>query len=136
MTPDLVKRFTATPYETTLALNNTVVQVSTNHPLVLDRLGSESRSSEKKIHAEPAARWRVVVEENVDLPISDSAVRSFSHDGLAFIRIGRGGFLASDRRAHTGISFVAQELVENERLFIDYYLPALLLMLQEMELPG
>jgi hypothetical protein len=133
MTPDLIKRFAPTPYDATLAVNNVIVRVATNHPLVLDRLSLESGSSNQNNREKPAVHWRIVVEDNVDVVIDDSIAHRFSHDGLAFIRIGSRGFLASDQRAHFGISFVEHELIENERLFNLYYLPALLLMLREME---
>jgi hypothetical protein len=132
MTPDLIKRFTPTPYKATLAVDNLVIRVSSNHPLVLDRLGSEFCVAKHRISDKAGASWRIVVEENGGVPI-DLPVRVFSHDGLVFLRIGSRGFLALDRGAQAGISFVAQELVEDPRLFADCYLPAFLWMTQEME---
>src|ERR1700685_3696165 len=117
MTPDLIKRFTPTPHNATVALSNMVVRVSTNCPLVLDLLRFASHGLNEGIPGEPDVRWRIVVEENVDQPIVDSQVHRFSYDGLAFIRLRHGSFLASERRARSGISFVAADLVEDERSF-------------------
>ena len=132
MTPDPVKRFSSTAYEATLALNNISVRVATNNQKVLDRLHSRSSGSQTEIQDSPVAHWRVVVEEDVDLPIGNSRVCGLTHDGLTFVRIAHGGFLAADRQARFGISFVSAEFVENDRLFSEYYFPALLLMLREM----
>lgn len=132
MTPDPVKRFSSTAYEATLTLNNIPVRVATNNQQVLDRLHSRSGDSRTEIHDSPVAHWRVVVEEDVDLPMGNSRVCGLTHDGLIFVRIAHGGFLAADRQARFGISFVAAEFVENDRLFSEYYFPALLLVLREM----
>lgn len=135
MTLDLIKRFTSTPHNGTVELNNMVVRVSTNHIPALNRLRLETSSSNATICDEPGWHWRIVVERIDCSHGPDFAMRRFSHNGLAFIQFGRhGGFLASDLRAHTGISFVAQDLIENEHLFHHYYLSALRLMLTEMEL--
>jgi hypothetical protein len=131
MTPDLIKRFSSTAYEATLMLDNISVRVATNNSLVLDRLHSRE-CLRKELPDSPVAHWRVVVEEDVDLPMGNSRVCGLAHDGLIFVRIAHGGFLAADRQARFGISFVAAEFVENDRLFSQYYFPALLLVLREM----
>ncbi len=131
MTPDLIKRFSSTAYEATVTLNNVSVRVATNNSLFLDRLHSMG-CLQTELHDSPVAHWRVVVEEDVDLPMGNSRVCGLAHDGLIFVRIAHGGFLAADRQARFGISFVAAEFVENDRLFSQYYFPALLLMLREM----
>ena len=131
MTPDLIKRFSSTAYEATLMLNNISVRVATNNSLVLDRLHSRE-CLRTELPDSPVAHWRVVVEDDVDLPMGNSRVCGLTHDGLIFVRIAHGGFLAADRQARFGISFVAAEFVENDRLFSEYYFPALMLMLREM----
>lgn len=113
-------------------LNNIPVRVATNSQQVLDRLHSRSGGSQAEVHDSPVAHWRVVVEEDVDLPMGNSRVCGLAHEGLIFVRIAHGGFLAADRQARFGISFVAAEFVENDRLFSQYYFPALLLVLREM----
>jgi len=130
MTSDPVKRFSSTVYEETLVLNSMPVRVATNNRLVLERL--HSRCLRTDLHDSPVVHWRIVVDDDVDLPMGHSRINGLAHDGLIFVRIAHGGFLAADRQAGFGISFVAAEFVENDTLFGQYYFPALLLVLGEM----
>lgn len=132
MTPDPTKRFSSTVYEATLVLNNMSVRVATNNQQLLDRLHSRSGGSPTEVGDSVVAHWRVVVEEDVDLSMGNLRVYGLAHDGLIFVRIAHRGFLAADRQAHFGISFVAAEFVENDSLFGQYYFPAFLLVLCEM----
>ncbi len=137
MLPDLVKRFSCTPLSAILTLNNKCVRVETNHPLVLRHLQVESHRP-GTIPETPVAQWRIVVEDEINLPIANFPFYGLAHEGLAFIRIAHdglianGAFLAADRQAGLGVSFVATEFVKQEDLFTRHYVPALLLMLCEM----
>jgi hypothetical protein len=112
------------------------MRIETNHPLVLRRLES-GLDSLSGIPETPVAHWKIVVEDEINLPPVNSPFQGLTHDGLAFVRIeleelrSPGAFLAADRQAGRGVSFVATEFVEQEQLFVQYYLPALLLMLHE-----
>jgi hypothetical protein len=138
MFSDLVKRFTRTPLHATLRLNHVPVHVETNHPLLLCRLGFEAPSWHEDKEA-VVAHWRIVVENEINLPVANSPSFGIAHDGLAFVRVapnGRsapGAFLAADQQAGLGIGFVALELVEQEGLFTEVFFPALWLMLRETE---
>jgi hypothetical protein len=54
-----------------------------------------------------------------------------SHGGLAFVRVGHRSFLAYDRQARQGISFISETLVRNDKMFSQYLLPALMSLLNE-----
>jgi hypothetical protein len=77
--------------------------------------------------------WRVVAETEDDFaphpePVS---VQRLSHDGLSFVNIGRNSFLACDRHARRGVSFISQSLVTDENRFSRYFLPALISLMGE-----
>jgi hypothetical protein len=134
---DLVKRFTPTPLTATLAGGHWRMHIETNHALVLRRLELGLQGA-KTIPQPSVTRWRIVVEDEIDLPPARSSLSGLGHEGLAFLRIALPGrpsqsaFLAGDGSAGYGVSFVAKQLVEDEGLFAGHYLPAFLLLLREM----
>jgi hypothetical protein len=129
---DLVKRFSPTPLAGILTLNGMSVRVATNYDLVLDRLRAASTGSGADGGNLPTVNWRIVVERDGDAPGDDRTLCGFTHDGLSFIRISHGSFLAGDRRARCGISFVARDLI-SEELFGQYFFPAFMSILCEMK---
>ena len=129
---DLVKRFSSTPLAATMNLNGMMVRVATNDQVVLDRLRVASTASGGDISAPATVDWRIVVERDGDASDIEFALNGFTHDGLSFIRISRGSFLAGDLQARCGISFVTSDLITEEHIFGQYFLPALMSMLVEM----
>jgi hypothetical protein len=130
---DLVKRFSPTPLAAILKLNGMMVRVATNDHLLLDRLRVASAASGVEISEPTTVDWRIVVERDGGASDIEFALNGFTHDGLSFIRISRGSFLAGDCRARRGISFVDSDLITEEHLFGQYFLPALMSMLGEMK---
>ena len=129
---DLVKRFSLTPLETVLHLHGSLVSVASNNQLVLDRLRAESTGFGKDNRQGATQQWRIVVEEERKASQAELIHHGFTHDGLTFIQITNGSFLAGDRESRCGISFIARSLIEEERLFAQYFLPALISMLAQM----
>lgn len=129
---DLVKRFSATPLAAVFPLNGSLLRVSSNSPLLLDRLRLESSASDQNSRHASVIDWRIVVESAGATPDGEFIRHAFSHDGLSFSRISQASFLAGDRRAGWGVSFITTSLVDEEPLFHRYFLPAFISMIDEM----
>ncbi len=130
---DLIKRFTPTPLTTTLSMDGMTLRVASNDQLVLDRLQLSCDAIEDDCLDAPISEWRIVVDEEDGTRDHDSTLQGFAHDGLSFIRLARGSFLAGDRRANLGISFIEKSLILDDQHFRQTFLPAFLLMLHEMK---
>ena len=128
-------RFVPTPLEAALDLPAKSVQVCTNSQMLLDRLLAFCRTCRAPVGSKKACVWKIVAEPggqaNSNPP--DLSSNGMSHAGLTFIGLGGRSFLAYDRQAEQGISFVEEALVQQEHAFITYFLPALLSMLEESE---
>lgn len=133
MVVDLVKRFSPTPLAANVPLNGVLVRVATNNSRVLDRLRAEAAGSGVNNRFAPTVDLRIVVEGETDAPGIESAQHSFTYDGLSFVRIANQSFFAADRQTRSGISFLARNLIEEDRLFAECVLPALVSILDEMK---
>jgi hypothetical protein len=126
---DLLKRFTRTPLEVAFELSGTTIQLATNSEVVRDRLCTLLPSP--KPHRNARLSWRIVVEPECEAYDESPSVHRMSHGGLAYVRIGHGSFLAYDRQAHQGVSFISENLANNQKMFSQYFLPALMWLLNE-----
>lgn len=133
MIVDLVKRFTSTPREVVFSLNGSLLRVASNSQMVLNRLQSESAAPEADSQHDPIMNWRIVVEEHANASDDEFIHHAFAYSGLSFIRITNQGFLSIDRKTRCGISFVTANLVEKDHLFRQYFLPAFISMIGEIE---
>ena len=128
---DLIRRFAPTPNAANLYLNGMSVRVATNDPLLLDRLRLVCSKDPGENEESPFSQWTIIVEED-DASDRDFAVHSFAHDGLGLIRLAHGSFLACDRLARRGISFIDQSLIRDKQLFLDTFLPAFVTMNEDL----
>lgn len=128
---DLLKRFTGTPFEVALDLSGTRIRLTTNSDTLRLRLRMFLPSSKAESNCNAELFWRIVVEPGPEPRDEFPSVHRMSHGGLSFVRVGNRSFLAYDRQAHQGISFISENLVRNEKLFRQYYLPALMSLLNE-----
>jgi hypothetical protein len=128
---DLLKRFTPTPFEVTFELSGATIHLTTNSEVMRDRLRmfQPSAKAESQRHEWPL--WRIVVEPEGEAYDESPSVHRLSHGELAFVRVGHTSFLAYDRQARQGISFISENLVRNEKMFIQCFLPALMSLLNE-----
>ena len=124
---DALRRFTPTPFQNSFKVHGTTVSVATNCQLLADRLLGALVPSED-LESPPAFGWRVVVESNDDHEIDIESLSShrLCQNGLALVTIGQKSFLAWDLEKHEGVSFVLDGFVYSERLFQQYFLPALI----------
>jgi hypothetical protein len=128
---DLLKRFTPTPFEVAVVFSGTTFRLATNSDLVRDRLRMFLPSAKAESNGNAKLFWRIVVEPDPEPCDEFPAVHRMSHGGLAFVRVGHRSFLAYDRQARHGISFISENLVRNEKMFSQYFLPALMSLLNE-----
>jgi len=137
MPPDLLRRFTPTPFQATFAHDGVCIVVSTNWQLLVDRLQDAWGSAASERAGASAFNWKVVVEAD-NHPEPESASRhQLNHDGLALITFGQNSFLACDVTAREGIGFIPQYLVDNADVFQRNLLPALLaLMKAAVDIPS
>jgi len=126
---DLLKRFTRTPLEVAVELSGTTIRLATNSDVMRDRLSMFLPAA--KIRCNARLFWRIVVEAEHEACDESPKVHRMSHGGLAYVRIGHWSFLAYDWKAHRGVSFISENLASNEKMFSQYFLPALLSLLKE-----
>jgi hypothetical protein len=126
---DLLKRFTRTPLEVAFELSGTTIRLATNSQVVRDRLRTFLPSA--KARCDARLFWRIVVEPDHEACDESPSVHRMSHGGLAYVRIGHRSFLAYDWQAHQGVSFISENLASNEKMFSQYFLPALMSLLNE-----
>jgi hypothetical protein len=128
---DLLKRFTPTPFEVTFELSGATIHLATNSDVMRDRLRMFQPSAKAKSQRNERSVWRIVVEPEGEAYDESPSVHRLSHGELAFVRVGHTSFLAYDRQARQGISFISENLVRNEKMFSQCFLPALMSLLNE-----
>jgi hypothetical protein len=126
MHADSLRRFTETPFNSTLAIGEATLRVATNYQPLADRLREVSATAAPKVADGPVFFWRIVVEADDEREPESTSVGQMNKDGLAFIILSQRSFLASDHEARQGIAFVSERFVHNEGLFHQYFLQALL----------
>jgi hypothetical protein len=133
MLVDALRRLTPTPLEHSFELEGVTVRVATNSQLLSDRLLGALASAARDGVLPPAAVWRVVVEheDNVEIAIQSVSSQRISRSGLALITLGQKSFLAWDMQAHEGVCFISERFVCDDKLFQQYFLPALISLLKE-----
>jgi len=130
MPPDLLRRFTPTPFKAAFALDDVYVTVSTNRQFLVDRLQAAWGSAASQRAGGSAFNWKVVVEGDYHPEPESTNRHHLSHDGLALITFGQSSFLACDLRTREGIGFIPQYLVNNQDVFQRNLLPALLALIK------
>ena len=126
MPPDLLRRFTPTPFQATFAWDGVHVMVSTNLQFLVDRLQDAWGHAASERAGGSVFNWKIVVEANNHPEPQSRSGHHLSHDGLALITFGQNSFLACDLRTREGIGFIPQDLVNNGDDFQRTLLPALL----------
>jgi hypothetical protein len=130
--PDVIRRFAETPLETILGLSGINIRLKTNCQPLADQLRRALTPFPASSLDTPDFTLRVVAESEDDPELEvHPTVHHLSHDGLSFISLGRNSFLACDRQARQGISFVSRNLLTDEAQFNRCFLPALIQLLKE-----
>jgi hypothetical protein len=124
MGPDLIGRFTPTPFTADLSFAEHPVRFETNSRIVLQRMGSALKPAPKRSPEEPFV-WRLVIDGASGLEPPWPDFSQFAVDGLLLANIGQRNFLAVDTEARRGVGFVAEELVHDPAGFEAVLLPRL-----------
>jgi hypothetical protein len=130
---DLPKRFVPTPIEARFQLSGSIILLATNSQRVIEQLERVLPPLPVSTMSPPDFSWRIVSETDDD-PVHHAepfSVHTLDYNGLSFVNIGQKGFLACDRNARLGVSFVSQSLVEDEKRFSQYFLPPLISLSRE-----
>ena len=128
---DLLKRFTPTPLEVTFELSGATIHLATNSDVMRDQLRMLEPSAKRESLRNERLFWRIVVEPEREAYDESPSVHRLSHGELAFVKVGHTSFLAYDRQARQGISFISENLIRNEKMFRQCFLPALMSLLNE-----
>jgi len=128
---DLLKRFTPTPFEVTFELSGATIHLATNSDVMRDRLRMFQPSAKAESQRNAWSLWRIVVEPEREACDESPKVHRLSHGELVFVKVGHTSFLAYDRQARQGISFISENLIRNEKMFRQCFLPALMSLLNE-----
>jgi hypothetical protein len=130
--PDLMKRFTETPFEIVLGLSGRSIRVQTNSQAIADQLQRTLSPCASNALDMPDFVLRVVVEFDDDLdPERAPTIHRLSHDGLSFVSLGQKSFVACDRQGREGICFISQNLVSDEKQLSGHFLPTVISLVKE-----
>jgi len=126
MATDFIKRFTPTPLETVVELSGTRIRLETNCQAAADQLRRAFATRAARTFSAPDFVLRLVAESEDEFEFeAGPVVHRLSHDGLSFISLGHKSFLACDLVGRRGISFISENLVKDERMFEQFFVPAL-----------
>jgi hypothetical protein len=115
--PDLLRRFTPTPYFADLRIMARTVRLETNNPRVL-QLGEDFfKQYQLGPSGSPDFAWRIVCEPHPQLSPSGVQISAFSDRNLRFVNIGQRSFLAVDLDRCEGIAFLGEHFVEGDPRF-------------------
>jgi hypothetical protein len=126
MATDFIKRFTPTLVETVVELSGTRIRLETNCQAAADQLRRAFATRAARTFNAPDFVLRLVAESEDEFEFeAGPVVHRLSHDGLSFISLGHKSFLACDLVGRRGISFISENLVKDERMFEQFFVPAL-----------
>jgi hypothetical protein len=109
---DMLRRFTATPYQFDLQLMQRTVRLETNSQPMLALAQRFFERHQYGRSRAPEFSWRIVCETDPQVLSSDPPLIAFSDLGLRYVNVGQRGFLAVDLEKREAAGFLAD-------LFID-----------------
>ena len=132
MLVDLLKRFTPTLITTTVVIDGLAVRLETNCAEVIAQMLDGTGCAPLADSRRPCFVWRIVVEpsESAEADIDSWCPREVSGKDLSLIHINRQNFLACDQRTREGISFISDDLAQDQSRFRRYFVPALLSLME------
>jgi len=115
--PDLLHRFTPTPYFADLRIMDRTVRLETNSPRVL-RLGEEFfKQYQAGPSGSPDFAWRIVSESHTQPGPYEGHISAFSDRGLRLVNIGQRSFVGVDLDRREGIAFLGEQFVDGDARF-------------------
>jgi hypothetical protein len=125
---DPLRRFTPTPYTTSLPVMGRSVRLETNSPRILEHLVALFSQYPGCPKGQSNFRWRIVSQSDVDASPPWPKRSVFSAEGLRFAEFGQRNFLAVDIEARQAIAFISEGLVMDEPGFTSPFIDTLFYM--------
>jgi hypothetical protein len=110
--PDLLRRFTATPYAVDLRLMQRTLRLETNNRSMVDLALKYFERHQYGNSTAPEFRWRIVTEPDSKTQSDGLPLSAFSEGGIRYVNIGQRSFLAVDLEKREGVAFLAESFVE------------------------
>ncbi len=115
--PDLLRRFTPTPYAANVQLMQRTVRVETNSTKLLALTIKFFERHQHGTVQQPEFLWRLVCESDPRALSTAGELSAFSDAGLRYVNIGQRGFLAVDLKRREAVAFLAEQFVEGDPRF-------------------
>ena len=112
--PDLLRRFSSTPYATDLRLMQRTVRLETNSSTVLALTLKFFERHQDGRAGKPDFIWRIVCEPDCRVESTAVQLSAFSDLGLRYVNVGQRGFLAVDLERREAMGALADLFVESE----------------------
>lgn len=112
--PDPTRRLIPTPWVGDFNLAECTIQLRTNCPSLLRRVGRSLPALRPSQLPWQAFSWRLVCEGSAARSSHFPESSSVSACGLNLVNMGGGSFLAMDAAARVGVGFLAEELVKED----------------------
>ena len=114
--PDLLRRFSATPYAANLLIMDRTIRIESNRSQIVEKARQFFFRHQGPPAGHPEFLWRIVGEHRGDNPI-DIQLAAFSDLGVRYGNMGQKSFLAVDLEAREAVAFVDERAVESEPKF-------------------
>lgn len=111
--PDLLRRFTPTPFIADLNAMGRAIRLESNGVAVLEQTRRHFRGYDEPAAEHPDFAWRIISETGCATESGWPEMTAFSQDGLSYASIGNSGFLAVDTNQREAVAFLPEELVKD-----------------------
>lgn len=115
--PDLLRRFSATPYAANLPIMHRTIRIESNRPQIVEKAREFFARHQRPPAGNPEFLWRIVGEANRPGNAIDIQLAAFSDPGVRYGNMGQRSFLAVDLEAREAVAFVDERAVESEPEF-------------------
>jgi hypothetical protein len=125
---DPMRRFTPTPYVSSLSIMNRCVRLETNNSRLLSHMLELFASYSQVFNESPQFLWRIIVESGSACSPPWPQRSTFSDEGMRFAHFGQRNFLVVDLNVREAIGFVSEGLFEDTRGFTSPFIDSLFYM--------
>jgi hypothetical protein len=115
--PDLLRRFSATPYAANLIVMDRAIRIESNRSQIVEQAREFFVRHQGPLAGNPEFLWRIVGEANGRSDAIDIQLAAFSDLGVRYGNMGQRSFLAVDLEAREAVAFVDERAVESEPEF-------------------
>jgi hypothetical protein len=115
--PDLLRRFSATPYAANLLIMDKTIRIESNRSQIIEKGREFFVRHQGPAVGTPEFLWRIVGEADCRSDAIDIHLAAFSDLGVRYGNMGQRSFLAVDLEAREAVAFVNERAVESEPEF-------------------